>query len=344
MKFSYEIVKGITKMGKRKLKCRQAISLLIMTAVSTISIGCGAQTNEQSEVQVQENAAENSVNVEIVEQQKEQTSKEKWGIEEFTYVMIPGEDDEKAVQLRNDMCQDLSDAIGLPVKVYQASDYNAAVEALRTGSAQMALLGPFSYVTAVDRADAECICVAGTNGEIGYQSYIITQADSDINALEDLEGRSFGFVDPSSTSGNVVPCNDLLTKLNLNYSFDEIHIDGNFFSAVTYTGNHQNSLQAVVQGNVDAAAVSSTTYANQIEKGNVEEKSIKIIHESAVIPGSPVCVREDLPEELKQIVEEFLLAYDDEEYFGGANKRYIAVEDSDYDVIRELQQKFGLTD
>ena len=136
----------------------------------------------------------------------------------------------------------------------------------------------------------------------------------------------------------------MLTNLALDCSFDELHIDGNFFGAVTYTGNHLNSIQAVVQGNVDAAAVSSSTLRDQIEKGNVEEDSFKIIHKSDYIPGSPVCIQKDLPEELKQMVEEFLLAYDDEAYFGGANKGYVAIEDSDYDIIRELQQKFGLTD
>lgn len=329
-----------------KRRCKKIMAVFMMAAFVMTNVGCAAQKTEdiqgnapqEQQAQNKDNEAEKSQDVEEI------SAADKWGIEEFTYVMIPGEDDEKAVQLRNNMCDDLSEVIGIPVSVYMATDYNAAVEALRTGNAQMAYLGPFSYVTAVDRAGAECMCVTGTEGEIGYQSYIITQPDSDINSLEDLEGKSFGFVDPSSTSGNVVPCNDLLTNLDLDCSFDELHIDGNFFGAVTYTGGHLNSIQAVVQGNVDAAAVASSTLRDQIEKGNVEEDSFKIIHKSDYIPGSPVCIQKDLPEELKQMVEEFLLAYDDEAYFGGANKGYVAIEDSDYDIIRELQQKFGLTD
>lgn len=269
---------------------------------------------------------------------------EKWGIEEFTYVMIPGEDSEKAVQLRDNMCEDLSEVIGIPVNVYRASDYNAAVEAMRTGNAQMAYLGPISYVTAVERAGAECMCVTGRNGSKGYQSHIIAKPDSDIESLADLEGRSFGFVDPSSTSGNIVPCNDILTELGLSLSFDEMHLDGNFFSAVTYVGSHDSAIQAVIQGNVDAAAVSSNTYNNHIEKGNISEDDLKIVHSSVTIPGSPICIQKDLPEELKQLVKEFLLSYDDDEFFGSADTRYVEVEDSDYDIIRELRDKYGLTD
>ena len=57
-----------------------------------------------------------------------------------------------------------------------------------------------------------------------------------------------------------------------------------------------------------------------------------------------MAIQKDLPQELKDKVTEFLLNYDDEEYFGAPNKNYVAIEDSEYDYIRELQQKYNLTD
>ena len=115
-----------------------------------------------------------------------------------------------------------------------------------------------------------------------------------------------------------------------------------------FAGTHPSSLQAVVQGNVDAAAVSSGTYVNQIEKGNVNEGDLKIIHESPNIPGSPIAIQKDLPQELKDKVKEFLLSYDDPEYFqdeeGVEPKRYIEISDSDYDYLAELKAKYSLSD
>lgn len=332
-------------MVKRTNAFKKFTATLLMAALTASMVtGCGTEKQEQSnETESQTNTSENS-SVEDSGEAEELSAAEKWGIDEFTFVLIPGEDSEKSVQLRDNMCEDLSEAIGIPVNVYRATDYNAAVEAMRTGNAQLAFLGPFSYVTAVERAGAECICVSGTNGSVGYQSYIITKGDSDIESLENLEGTTFGFVDPSSTSGNVVPCNEILENLDLSISFDDLHLDGVFFKTATYVGNHQNSIQAVIQGNVDAAAVSSNTLSNQIEKGNIAEDDVKIIHESPVIPGSPICIQKDLPEELKEIVSDFLLSYDNDEYFGGPDTRYVAIEDSEYDYIRELQDKYGLTD
>ena len=121
-----------------------------------------------------------------------------YGIDEFVMVLIPGEETEKSVQLRDNMAEEMSEAIGIPVTTYRATDYSAAVEAMRTGQAHLALLGPFSYVTARERAGAECLVVQATSGESGYQSYIVARSDSDIESLADLEGKTFAFVDPAA--------------------------------------------------------------------------------------------------------------------------------------------------
>ena len=125
------------------------------------------------------------------------TAENGYGLEEFVMVMIPGEDTEKSIQLRDTMAEKMSEAIGVPVTTYRATDYSAAVEAMRTGNAQLAYLGPFSYVTARERAGAECLVVQGRVGTGGYQSYIVVQADSDIQSLEDLQARPLPLWTPS---------------------------------------------------------------------------------------------------------------------------------------------------
>ena len=148
------------------------------------------------------------------------------------------------------------------------SVYRAAVEAMRTGNAQLAYLGPFSYVTARERAGAECLVVQGQVGtKGGYKSYIVVQADSDIQSLEDLQGKTFAFVDPESTSGNVIPTDEILSAFpDLGLTFDDLHTDGKFFKSAMFAGSHQGSLQAVAQGNVDAAAVGSSVYETRWKK------------------------------------------------------------------------------
>lgn len=278
------------------------------------------------------------------------TAENNYGLEEFVMVMIPGEDTEKSVQLQDNLEADMSEALGMPVTVYRATDYSAAIEAMRTGNAQLAEFGPFSYVTARDRAGAEALAVRGTeDGVSGYHSLIVVQPDSDIETLADLQGKTFAFVDPESTSGNVIPTDEILNAVpDLGLSFDDLHTDGKFFQSAMYAGTHPGSLQAVIQGNVDAAAVSSSTLENQIEEGIINADDVRIIHESPVIPSDPIAIQKDLPQELKDKVQEFLLNYDDPEFFGDEEgqpkERFIEANDSDYDYLADLKEEYGLSD
>lgn len=282
---------------------------------------------------------------------EEPTAENNYGLDEIVMVRIPGEDSEKNVQLQDNLAADMEEALGIPCTVYRATDYSAAVEAMRTGNAQLAELGPFSYVTARERAGAEALVVRGNKetGIGGYTSMFIVKADSDIETLADLQGRTFAFCDPESTSGNIIPSDIILNELpELGLTFDDLHTDGKFFKSAMYSGSHISSVQAVVQGNVDAAAVSSVTMDNQIAAGIVKESDFKVIYESPTIPYNPVAVQKDLPQELKDKLKEFLLSYDDPEFFGDEEgkeqERFIPADDSAYDYLGELKEKYNLSD
>lgn len=278
-----------------------------------------------------------------------QNPAERWGISELIIVLMPGEDSANTVETRNVFDEALSEKLGIPVKEYRATDYSSMVEAMRTGYAHVGQFGPFAYVHAVERAGAEALVAVERNGLYGYYSLLVTHADSGIASLGDLKGRSFGFVDPESASGNIVPSNEILNHFHAsepNLSFDDLHVNGKFFSSVTFTGNHQNSLQGVYRKDIDAAGISSNTLANEVKNGNVDEKQIRVIHTSPLIPSSPFAIQKDMPQELKDLITEFFLEWDDEAYWEArsAGGKYVKVDPAAYDYIRELRDKYDLTD
>ena len=65
-----------------------------------------------------------------------------------------------------------------------------------------------------------------------------------------------------------------------------------------------------------------------------------IIYESEPIPGSPIAVRGDLPQELKDRIQQALIEMDLQTFHEvrgwGDIEKYMKVTDSDYDVIREV--------
>ncbi|MCL2046029.1 MAG: phosphate/phosphite/phosphonate ABC transporter substrate-binding protein [Oscillospiraceae bacterium] len=278
-------------------------------------------------------------------------SDNKWGLEKFVIVLLPGEDNPETAYSRNIFDEALSEILGIPVEEYHADNYSALTEAMRTGHAQVGSFGPFAYVHAADRAGAECFALPSVDGTHGYYSVIIVRADSDIYTLEDLRGRTFGFVDPQSTSGNIVPSNELLnhfTDTDPDLTFEDLHINGRFFTSVMFTGTHANSAQGVFHGDVDAAAVTGTTVQAQINAGHIDEDAIRVIHQSPLIPSSPLAIKGDLPEDLKELVINFFLDFDDQEFWdirsSTGESRYWPVEDSEYDYIRELRDKYDISD
>lgn len=92
-----------------------------------------------------------------------ESAEDKWGIKEFNFVLIPGEDTEKSVQLRDQMAEHMSEVLGIPVNTFRATDYNAAVEALRTGNAQLAIVCGWVYDV------MEGIFYEGVGGENGFR-------------------------------------------------------------------------------------------------------------------------------------------------------------------------------
>src|SRR5690606_29806064 len=119
----------------------------------------------------------------------------------------------------------------------------------------LAYLGPLTYIIAHERSGAKAIVTQEVDGSPYYHSYIITQADSDWENVDDmLENRSnvnFAFGSISSTSGHLIPG---LFLRQLGYYVSE---DEHEFEQVRFAGSHDIVTTLVRDGSVDAGAVDS---------------------------------------------------------------------------------------
>ena len=256
--------------------------------------------------------------------------------EEITVGLIPSEDSRAMISQSQAMMDKLSQALGMPVKPFVAADYNGVIEALRSGRLDVAYLGPFSYVLGTTIADIEAFAVAETkkSGRTSYQSFIIARKDSGINSVEDLKGRTFAFVDPSSTSGHLFPKAGLI-KAGFNPDKD--------FGRVIYSGSHDSSAIAVQNGKVEAAAIADRILAAAINKGLVNEDEIVVVWKSDPIPESPTVWRKDLSPELKQKIQAAFLEVKDIPWSDqGTLNGFHPTNDQAYDVIRDTAQSLNL--
>lgn len=317
------------------MNCKTKLLALTLASVMTAALaGCGTSASSGSTTSAEATAA---------------TQESAPGGEDgvFTIAYAPNESNTEAADARNGLADDLSAVLGCEVEEIQASDYNAIIEALRTGKADMAYMGSQALALGVERTNLEPIVMKAEDGDPEkaiYHSVLITSsANEDINSIEDIKGKTMAFVDPDSTSGNLVPTAEIIQAFpDEDLNSDKLHTNGDFFEAVSFSGSHQAGLQAVIKGDVDVVPISDQILASEIANGNAAEGDVKIIHESAAIPAEAVVVAEHVDQATRDKLVEFLTSYDNEQYFTDVIKvpgaRFVECDMSDYEDIIELNK------
>ena len=250
--------------------------------------------------------------------------------------LIPSEDAHAMIEASQQVMEQLAAKTGMKVKPFVANDYNGVIEALRSGKLDIAYLGPFSYVMASQMANAEAFAVAVTKktGRSAYQSKVIARKDKGLQSLDQLKGRTFAFVDPSSASGHLFPKAGLMAS-----GFD---VDKGF-SRVIFSGSHDASIMAVANNKVDAAAVADRIFDSAIKKGLIKSEDFTVIWHSKPIPESPMVWRKNLDEATKQKVAAAMaeiknLPWGDQGMLDG----FTPTNDQAYDVVRQTAKALNL--
>jgi len=248
--------------------------------------------------------------------------------------LVPAEDPRLMIADNQALLDSLHASLGMEIKPFVATDYNGVIEALRAKKLDVALLGPFSYVLAASIAEVDPIVIAETQKQgPSYRALIIARKDHHIRSLGDLKGRTFAFVDPSSTSGHLFPKSAML-RAGLNPDTDMRAI---------FAGSHDASVLAVQNGKVDAAAVADGLFQAAVARGVVKADEVVIVWTSDPIPGAPVVIRRDLPEALKQRIRAaFAEMHDIPWAKGTVIKRWVPATDETFAVVRETSKILNL--
>lgn len=230
---------------------------------------------------------------------------------------------------------------GLYFRTNVATEYAGVIEALGSDppSAHMASLATFAYVMAADRGVVEAALISVRNGSPTYQGQIIAGADTGIQALTDLKGKTFARPDPLSTSGWIIP------MLTIRAAGIDTERD---LQQVVDAGSHDSVVAAVYNGEVDAGA----TYVDartriQTDHPDVMEK-IRVIEVTAAIPNDGVQFSPAVPAEIRErVVQALLELVRTEEGKQALNTAYQWTDlqrgdDSFYDPFRQVLQAAGL--
>jgi phosphonate transport system substrate-binding protein len=258
---------------------------------------------------------------------------------------VPAEDAQQVMQNAQPLVDILRKELGMEIEPFVATDYTGIVEALRVHKLDVAFLAPASYVLAKNEADIKVILKSERKGIPFYYAAIITRADSGIQNLDDLRGKSFAFGDTLSTTGHVFP-RKMLKERGIDPTRD--------LKQILYSGGHDATVLAVLNGKVDAGA----TYANSPDstdtawmrylKDPADVKRIRAIAFSEPIPADNLVVSGALdPKIVKKLEEVFVELSRDAKGKEMLRDLYqidgfVPATDQDYDSVRKAFTEAGI--
>jgi phosphate/phosphite/phosphonate ABC transporter binding protein len=228
-----------------------------------------------------------------------------------------------------------------PVELKIHEDYVDLSAQLAHGKLELAALSSYAYVRAKRRwSGLRLIATHVTKGGTSYEGYILARADSKIDSLEDLKGKVFCYVGPTSTSGYLFP----------RAVFRARGIDPDKAFATRFAGDHPKALKALAVGECDGAAIFAGLYIEG-EKHGVSPEKFRILASTARIPNDAYCVPPNLPEGLVRSLSEALLALKPSSPAArqvlGKQSRIIGfakAKDSDWNSVRKIEKYLALDD
>ena len=242
------------------------------------------------------------------------------------------------------VCFEIADYLaartGVALEFVEALSWPERLDAIAKGRIEIGWICSLPYVMFAD--DPQCRIellgvpvMAGPQyeGQPVYFSDVAVRANSSCQSFNDLLGSRFTFNETGSRSGFYIMVNHLIG----------LGTDLDFFGEMHPSGAHTQSVQRVLDGNADCAAIDSMVL-DALYSASPELKSeLKAVERLGPNPVPPWIISSDLDFEIREQLRESLLgmAADPEGralLARGGMQDVVALSDRDYDSVRQLQQ------
>lgn len=219
-------------------------------------------------------------------------------------------------------------SMGYKARTIIVKNYDALAEAAQKGIMDIGWFSPFAYVAAREKAGVLPVVTPKVSGKASYNGYVIARKDGEVKSMKDLKGRTFGYVDEKSASGYLY-ARDSIRKEKMD--------PDRIFAKVLFLGNHDNVIDAVLRGEIDAGATYNEAFDAAVKKG-LDVSKLSIISKTEDIPKDVLAARKDFPLDLLEELKRNFVAFSNYEGIETKVQGFIESSDTMYDVIRNLDQ------
>jgi phosphonate transport system substrate-binding protein len=227
---------------------------------------------------------------------------------ELNFSILSAESQQSAEAEWQPFLDDMSKAIGMPVKAFYGNNYTGLIEAMRFKQTDLGWFTNQSGLEAVRRAGGEVFARSvNPTGVDGYEAVIIVQKGSGLTLdrlLKCDRSVNFGMGDPKSTSGTLAP---------MTYLFAPRGIAPETCFRTVRSANHETNLFAVGSRQLDAATNNTASMDRMAMLETPLAKrtlgAVEIVWRSPRIPEDPLVWRKDLDPALRKKVADFMFSY-----------------------------------
>lgn len=230
----------------------------------------------------------------------------------------------------------LEERLEMRVRIIQRKTYGEVNDLIKAGEVDMAFVCTYAYTLGHDEFGMELLVAPRVKGSTTYRSAVIVRQDSGITKLEELRGRSFAYTDPLSFTGHKYA----LYLIDRQFGV----APEKFFGSTIFSYSHDNSIRAVVDGLVTAAAVDSLVLDYITEVNPRYAAPLRTIYLSPPFGIPPVVVRPGLDPSLKESLRQVMLNMDQDPRGRDILRdihveKFVLIADREYDSIRDVVRK-----
>ncbi|CAN0491289.1 unnamed protein product [Laminaria digitata] len=248
--------------------------------------------------------------------------------------LLPDENTSTVIKNNKPLQQYLEKTLGKKIKLVVTTDYSSMIEAMRFGRLELGYFGPLSYTLAAAKSDIEAFAGIKKRGSTTYNAVVIANKNAGITTIADIKGKNMAFGDQASTSSHLIPKKMLM--------------DGGLQPKADYRENflgaHDAVAVAVQNGHAQAGGLSKPIFESLVNRGIISMDKVKVVKVSADYPQYPWAMRKNLDPDLKAKIRNAFLQVTDKAILKPFKADgFGAMEDKDYDVIRDLARKLKLS-
>lgn len=210
------------------------------------------------------------------------------------------------------LAQNLSDQGITGSEVRIAPDIETMIDLIGSGEIDIYYDSLYPAMIVANATGAIPLVRGWRGGEPEYHSVFFALADSGIESIEDLNGRTIAYDNPASTSGYMMPTSYLLSN-DLNPVEKETTNDPVAQNEIAYifSGDDENTIEWVLSGRVDVGVVDNLTFLADVSQETRD--NLVIIARTEDVPRRVVMIAPDIDPELANALADILIAMDETE-------------------------------